>query len=155
AGVFAITLTWLDVLLLGGLRGARDAAIYVAAARYVTVGFVFIQALQLIIAPMMSSLLHGGEHDRAGELYRTSTAWLVAVSWPIYFTLAVFAPLLVSAFGGQFGKGQDPLLILSMAALLVAATGPSQVTLLMGGKSVWTLANTVVALGVNIALNLV
>jgi O-antigen/teichoic acid export membrane protein len=46
-------------------------------------------------------------------------------------------------------------LIVSLAMLVGVSTGNVTVVLLMGGKSVWVLANTAAALAVNIILNLV
>ena len=47
------------------------------------------------------------------------------------------------------------MVIVAGAMLLSTAIGPVDVVLLMGGKSSWNLLNTVVALTVNIVLNLV
>jgi O-antigen/teichoic acid export membrane protein len=154
AAFFAIALSWLDTLLLGGLRGARDAGIYATATRYLTIGMVAIQAVQLVMGPVMSSLLSRREHQRAHDLFRIFTQWLVLGAWPIYLTMAVFAPTLLRAFGSEFESGATALMLLSLAALVMTGVGPTQTMLLMAGRSGWTLANSVVALSLNVGLNL-
>jgi O-antigen/teichoic acid export membrane protein len=58
-------------------------------------------------------------------------------------------------FGPAFAEGSAALLIVSLAMLVGVGTGNVSVVLLMGGKSVWNLANTGAALVVNVALNLI
>jgi len=72
----------------------------------------------------MSGLLASGEEQRARSVYREGTEWSMIPSWPIYLTLAVFAPFLLRAFGPGFESGQTALLILSVAGLLATTTGP-------------------------------
>jgi O-antigen/teichoic acid export membrane protein len=155
AAALAIGLSWIDTLLVGGLRGVRDAGVYAATTRYIVVGTVMIQAVQLAVAPVLGALFGRGERDRAQTVYRAATQWLVLGGWPIYLTLAVFGPVLLRAFGREFVAGQTALVVLSLAALVVTAAGPSQTALLMAGKSGWTLINATFSLGINVVLNLV
>ncbi len=155
AAVFGITTYWLDTLLLGALRTSKDAGIYTAASRYLFLGFFALGAIQLVIAPMISGLLTEGNRDRARTLYQTATQWLVLASWPVYLTLAVFAPFLLRVFGPGFDRGQHAMLTLSIAMLISIASGPVMVVLLMSGRSGWTLANGAVALTLNVVLNLI
>ena len=155
AGAFAIGLTWIDTLLVGGLRGVREAGIYAATTRYLLIGLVAVQAIQLAVAPLTSRLFARGETERAQVIYRTATQWLVIATWPVYLTLAIFGPVLLRVFGAEFVEGRTALALLSLAGLIVTVAGPSQMVLLMAGKSGWTLLNTVVSLGLNVVLNLI
>jgi O-antigen/teichoic acid export membrane protein len=76
----------------------------------------------------------------------------MVLTWPVYLTLAGFAPLLLSVYGPDFVAGQTAMVILSAAMLLSTAFGPVTVVLLMGGKSSLNLLNTVVALSAMVAL---
>ena len=69
--------------------------------------------------------------------------------------MAVFAPVLVQVFGDGFGGGAIVLTILSLAMLASMACGPVDVVLLMGGRSWWSAGNTMVALTLNVVLNLI
>jgi O-antigen/teichoic acid export membrane protein len=154
AAIFSITVYWLDTLLLGGLKGPQEAGIYTAASRYLFVGWFALGAVQQVIAPMISGLLTRGDRERAQAVYQTGTHWLMSASWPVFFTLAVFAPFLLNVFRPQYVAGQHALMILALAMLFNSAAGPVMVTLLMAGKSSWALLNSAAGLTVNVGLNL-
>jgi O-antigen/teichoic acid export membrane protein len=155
AAVFSTVTTWLDTLLLGWLRTTQEAGIYTAATRYKVIGAIPLQATLLAFGPMISGLLAQRDNRRAESVYQSSTAWLMALSWPVYLTLAVFAPLFLRVFGRSYVVGKTALLILALAMLVNMATGPVTQLLLMAGKSSWQLMNTLVALVLNVVLNLI
>lgn len=154
AAVFQTMITWLDTLLIGALRSTSDAGVYTAATRYILVGTSFIQTIVIVISPQIAGLMARREdRPRAHSLFKTSTAWLLVATWPVYWTLIVFAPLLLSVFGRQFVAGDTALVILASAVLFSTSVGPVTAVLLMGGKSVWNFINTVVSLSLNVVLN--
>jgi O-antigen/teichoic acid export membrane protein len=155
AGVFGITVYWLDTLLVGAYRGTKEAAIYTAAARFLYLGFFALGAIQLVIGPMISGLLTQGDRERARAVYQTATQWLVLASWPVYITIIAFAPFLLRVYGKEFVAGQHVMVILGVAMLISIASGPVMMVLLMSGKSWWTLANSAVAVTLNVVLNMV
>ena len=154
AAAFQITIIWLDLLLLSHFRVASEVGIYGAASRAVTIGTFALQAIRLAIAPQISRLLARDDRVGAQAVYQTATWWLIAVSWPLFLTLAIFGPVLLGVFGSGFDQGATALAILSLAMLVNLGTGNVTVVLLMGGKSSWNLLNTAVALSLNIGLNL-
>jgi O-antigen/teichoic acid export membrane protein len=137
------------------LRSTADAGIYAAASRYLTVAAMVAVAIRQVLAPKLSELLARRSTGRAAAVYQSTTAWLVAVNWPIYLVLLTFGPALLAVFGREFAGGQVVLVVLAATMLVATAVGPVDVVLLMGGGSAWNLVNTVLALGVNLALNLV
>jgi O-antigen/teichoic acid export membrane protein len=154
AGLFQITVVWVDLLILGAFRPAGDVGVYAAIGRTVLAGLFVLQAVRLAIAPQLSRLL--AREDRAGaqHIYEAGTRWTIIVSWPLYLTLAVFAPLVLRVFGPEFPAGQHALVILALAMLVGTGTGNVSTVLLMGGRSGWNLANTTLALIVNVVANL-
>jgi O-antigen/teichoic acid export membrane protein len=153
AGIFQVAAAWLGTLLVGALGTSREAAVFTASSRYILVGTFTAAAINLTIAPQISYLLAQEHRERVHTVFRTATWWLVASAWPIYLLLAVFAPLLVRVFGSSFAGGSTVIVIMSMAMLIVVATGPVDIVLLMGGKSPWNLMNTFLALIVQAALS--
>jgi O-antigen/teichoic acid export membrane protein len=154
AAVFQTTSLWLNTLLIGALRSTREAGVYAASSRFLVVAAMAAVAIRQVLAPKLSELLARRDHARAAAAYQTSTCWLVAIGWPVYLTLIAFGPALLAVFGRDFAGGQVVLVVLSAAMLVATAVGPVDVVLLMGGRSSWNLANTVVSLGANLALNL-
>ena len=154
AAAFQVSVFWVDVLLLGRYRPSSDVGAYAAASRVAMVGTFALQAIRVAIAPTISALL--AKDDRAGAqaVYQTATWWLIALSWPVFLGLAIFAPFVLSIFGPGFEIGSTALTILALAMLVNLGTGNVTVVLLMGGKSSWNLVNTAVAVTTNVTLNL-
>lgn len=154
AGTAEVTLVWLDVLLVGWLVGPRQAGIYGAASRFVTAGTLVMQASRISIAPRLSRLLASGRREEATRLYHGATEVTVLASWPLYLGLAGFAPAILRLFGHGFSAGATALTILALAMLVDTYTGNIQTVLLMSGLSRWNLANAILALAIDIGLDL-
>jgi O-antigen/teichoic acid export membrane protein len=154
AGIFQVTVLWLDVLLVGALRSTSEAGVYAAASKLAMVGTLATEAVRIAIAPQISGLLARREHARAEGVYQVATWWIMTLCWPLYLTLVVFGTVVLRVFGPEFVAGGTALLVLSLAMLVDLATGNVTVMLLMGGKSSWNLLNTLGALVLNVGLNL-
>ncbi len=155
AAVFGITITWLDVLLVGAfLHSTRQAGIYAAASRLSILGASALSAVGMAIAPQVSRLAALGRMRDAESVFQTGTWWLMALTWPGYITLAIFAPFLLRVYGHGFVAGHAALAILCLAQLFNLGTGNVTIVLLMAGKSSWNLINSAAALAANIAINI-
>lgn len=154
AGIFALTITWIDALLLGALDGPRSVGIYTAATRWLLVGNMAGNAVTIAFGPQIAAVMATKATGEARELFQTATAWLVLLAAPCYLAAMIFAPFLLSAFGAGFGAGAGVVAITGAGFLLAAATGPVDMLLLMTGRSRQSLVNSGVALAVNVAANL-
>lgn len=155
AAVFGITITWLDVLLVGAfLHSPRQAGIYAAASRLSVLGASMLSAVGMAIAPQVSELATLGKMREAQSLFQVGTWWLIALTWPAYLALAIFAPFLLQVYGNRFAAGSAALVILCLAQLFNLGTGNVTIVLLMVGKSSWNMINAAGSLTVNIGLNL-
>ncbi len=155
AAIFQIAVFQLDILLVGALRSTREAGIYAAASRYIGVGTVALQGFSLAIAPQISRFLARHQRDRARVVFQAGTWWLMILSWPVYVTMLIYAPLLMRVFGHEFVAGKTALVILSLAMLVLVGTGNNKIVLLMGGGSGWNLLVTGSSLTMNVVLNLI
>ncbi len=155
AGVFALTILWVDALLLGALESTEAVGVYTAATRWLIVGNFAGNAVALAFGPQISAVLARDGADGARRLFQAATAWLVLLAWPAYLTAMVFAPYLVRAFGSGFGDGASVIVITGVGFLLASAAGPIDMLLLMAGRSRLSLLNTGLALATNIGANLV
>jgi O-antigen/teichoic acid export membrane protein len=154
AATFQTASSWIGIIMVGALATPRDAGIFAAVNRVVVMGTFALNAVNLAIGPQISRLLGLGRADRAGGVYQASAAWLMGISWPLYLSLAVFAPLVLRVFGSEFAAGQDALVILSLGMLVNMGTGNCHIVLLMSGKSSWNLLNTVTSVAVNLVLGI-
>jgi O-antigen/teichoic acid export membrane protein len=135
AALITVALGWIDVLLVGALRSAPEAGVYAAVSRFIGVGTIALQATAFAIAPQISALLARDRRGEASRLFASATGWVVAASWPVYLSLAIFAPLLLRMFGPGFAAGQDSLTILALAMLVYVGVGNNKTVLLMAGGS--------------------
>lgn len=155
AATFQVGLLWSNTLLLGALGSTRDAAVYGAASRYLLVGQFVQLAVVDVVQPTISAALVSGARGDAQRVYQTGTTWQMALAWPAYALLAVFAPTFLALFGPEYAAGAPALAILCLAMLVATGCGPVDAVLLMAGRSSLSLVNTAVALGLNLGLGLV
>ncbi|MGI8693518.1 MAG: polysaccharide biosynthesis C-terminal domain-containing protein [Geodermatophilaceae bacterium] len=154
ASIAQIALQRLDIVLVAALLGPVPAAIYTAATRVLIVGQLSNQAISSAVQPRLGELLARDDVTATNAAYRAATAWLVLLNWPLYLLFALFAPAVLAVFGPAYGAGQSVVLILSAAMLLASACGMVNLVLVMAGRTTWNLANAVLALGVNVAVDL-
>jgi O-antigen/teichoic acid export membrane protein len=155
SSVFKVGIDRMAIILVGALAGLTSAGIYTASLRYLAAGQFASLAIMQSMAPKISEFLAAKRTDEARSVYQVSSAWSMVLTWPVYLTLAGFAPLILRlSFGPAFVAGSTAMMIVAGAMLLSTAFGPVTVVLLMGGKSSLNLYNTLAALTVNIALTL-
>ncbi len=130
---FQIALGQTDILVVGSVRGARDAGLYLAASKTATlVGFLLV-AVNAVAAPLFSEFEAKG--DRAG-LQRLATVSALWTFWPtllIAAGLAALAPFVLGLFGPDFVAAQKALLILLVGQLVSAGCGSVGFLLSMTG----------------------
>jgi O-antigen/teichoic acid export membrane protein len=148
-----VAIVWADVLVVAALATPREAGIYAAASRFILTGTLAEGALRVALAPEISRLLAFGDLVGAARLSSVVTQWTVLLSWPLYLVLALFSPAVLSVFGPGFEAGATALTLLAVAMLAVMAAGNNQTILLMSGRSGLQMANRVIALAGNLAMN--
>ncbi|MGI8532184.1 MAG: polysaccharide biosynthesis C-terminal domain-containing protein [Geodermatophilaceae bacterium] len=155
AGVAQIALQRLDIVLVAAMLGPVSAAVYTAASRVLVAGQLSNQAISNAVQARLGELLARDDVAAANTAYRASTAWLVLLNWPLYLLLALFAPMVLRVFGPEYDGGTSVVIILSGAMLLASACGMVNLVLVTAGRTTWNLGNAVLALGINIAANLI
>jgi O-antigen/teichoic acid export membrane protein len=155
AATFEVVIVWADVVLVTVLRGPAEAGIYAAASRFVTSGTLAMQAIRLAIGPVLAGSFGRGDLAEAERVHRYSTVGAILSTWPVYLTVALFAPGVLSLLGPGFGAAAPALSVLAVAMLAVVATGNANTVLNMAGRSSWAARNTGRAAAVMLALDLV
>lgn len=153
--VFSVALQRFDIILVAAMLGATEAAVYTVATRFLLLGQLFGQSIQEVMAPRISGLLAKEDRARSELLYRTTTSWLTIVTWPLLLISAVFAPVLLGVFGGDYRRGSTVVVVLCLSMLVSTTCGPVDTILLMAGRTSWSLYDTGAALATNVAVDLV
>jgi O-antigen/teichoic acid export membrane protein len=144
-----------DVLLLAALGSFDDVGVYGTVSRCMIAGVFVATAVQQMVQPRLRRLVVRGDMPGVKEMYGASTTWLVLTTWPAYLAMAIFAPLVLRAFGHDAVRGATALTILCSAMLVASACGLVEVVLLMVGRSWLSTMNVLGALVVDVVLNIV
>jgi O-antigen/teichoic acid export membrane protein len=113
------------------------------------------QAISQAVQPRLAEALATGDRATAAGLYQTATGWLVLATWPLYLTVAAFAPLYLGVFGDTYRAGGAIVAVLAAAMLVATGCGMVDMVLAMGGRTRWNLANVALALAVTVGLDVV
>ena len=155
SSVAQVAMQRFDIILVGAIAGLTQAAIYAAASRFLALGQLAGGAISQAVQPQLGEALVHENRAEVGDLYKTSTGWLVALTWPLYLLFIVFAPTILSVFGGRYSVGSNVLVLLSLSMLVATGCGMVDMVLLMAGRSSLNLINVLFAFGVNLGVDLV
>jgi O-antigen/teichoic acid export membrane protein len=154
ASVAQIVIQRLDIVLVGILRGPVDAAVYTAATRFLVAGQLGNAAISMAAQPQLTKLFALGDRAGANAVYQATTGWLILLTWPLYLLAAIFGPDVLAIFGRTYHTGSTVMLILALAMLVATACGQVDTVLITTGRSSWSLANGLLAMGVNVGVDL-
>jgi O-antigen/teichoic acid export membrane protein len=144
----------LDIVLVGILTGPAEAAIYTAATRFLVAGQLGNAAISMAAQPQFTELFAIHALRRASAVYQTTTAWLILLTWPMYLLVMVYGPEFLKIFGHQYQTGYAVIIILGVTQLVAMACGQVDMVLITTGRSSWSLVNGIVAMAVNVAVDL-
>lgn len=154
ASLAQITIQRLDIVLVAILRGPAAAAVYTAATRFLVAGQLGNGALSMAAQPRFTELFTMGNRRAARHLYQATTGWLILLTWPLYLLAVVYGPQVLTLFGHSYQAGHPVMIILGLTMLLATACGQVDMVLITTGRSGWSLANGLLAVGINITLDL-
>ena len=145
----------LDIVLVALIRGPVDAAIYTAATRFLALGSLGNAAISMAAQPQLSALFARRDRRGANAVYQSTTAWLILLTWPLYLLAVIYGPQVLTVFGHSYRVGAPVVVILALTMLVSTACGQVDIVLISTGRSALSLANGLLALAVNVAVDLV
>jgi O-antigen/teichoic acid export membrane protein len=152
--VLGTALLWLDALLLGAFRSAGEVAVYGLVVRMLLIGSGILAALVQAFGPLVTQLLAMERRRHLQDILRGATRWSVALSAPLLTLVMLVGGHVLAALGQPAGRGAAAAVILGVAFLVDASTGPVGHVLTMSGRSWLNFVNNAVALVSNVLLNL-
>jgi len=156
AGAAHLILQRMDILLVAGMLGFTEAALYTVATRFVTVAQLTSGAIGSAVQPRLATSMSAADYATAKSLYQVTTGWIVISSWPILLAVGWLAPIYLGVFGSEYvtSAGVTVVWLLVAGMLLATACGVVDSVLVMAGRTGWQLYNVIAALLVNLGLNL-
>jgi O-antigen/teichoic acid export membrane protein len=154
ANLAQITIQRIDIVLVAIILGPVEAAIYTAATRFLVAGQFANSALSQAAQPRFAELFAVDDRRGANVIYRATTAWLVMLTWRLYLLAVIYGPEILSIFGHSYRAGATVMVILGLTMLVATACGQVDMVLITTGRSSWSLANGLMAVFVNVGLDL-
>ncbi len=146
-------LSQVDIIMVGALLGAREAGIYAVATRIVEIVAFGEQALNSIVAPMISELFSSEQHAKLRRMM-TLAAWgRFGFTLVISTVMALMGPFLLGLFGSEFPEGLTAFLILLGGNVLISIAGSGGFLMPMTGHQNQHALQVAVAALVNVVLN--
>lgn len=155
ATIFASLLTKVDTFMLGYFRTSFEVGLYNAAYPLAQGMLVVLGAFGFLYLPLASRLDADGERAEVDAIYKVTTKWIYIVTFPAMLAFVAFpADVLEIFFGADYRPGALALVILSLGFFTNAAYGRNRETLSALGYPRYILAGNLLALAVNVVLNL-
>lgn len=150
-----ITLTQVDLILIGAICAPREVGIYALATRIGQLVGLAEYAVNAAFMPVVARLYAQEDLPRLqrGAARVAGSGFLLASA--VALPVAALAPQLVSLFGPSFEDAVTPLRLIAVSFLISAAAGLNGTILAMTGRTRAVLNGSAVALVSNVALNAV
>ncbi len=155
-----IILERIDVIIVSalapqaGLEAEVASGIYGSLSRFITAANFLVASLTQAVTPKIRRAFSKQNNRRAQQLIDQTTGWMVMILWPYLLILALQPKPLIGlvASDNDAALGATALTILALGIMFSPAAGPADGTLLMLGRSGWSLAGTAVAVALDIGL---
>ena len=145
----------IGVILLGILSGDVQVGLFGIALSLQGPGTVFLGGIVNIWAPVVSDLHERGQIERLGSLYQTINRWIATFSFPVFVALVLQPEIFVRVFAGSRATAAAPVVaMLALGNFFYTGTGPTGYVISMTGRPGVNLVNSVVAVGLYVALGL-
>ncbi|WP_436698932.1 lipopolysaccharide biosynthesis protein [Nocardioides sp. BYT-33-1] len=160
ARIAQVAVQRLDIVLVAWLLSPTDAAVYTVATRFVVFGQLANQAVSTVVQPRFTMILAGPPDEApvlVNRVFGVTTGWSILLAWPVYLAVAAAPAAHLGWFGSSYvvDEAVAVAVVMAVGMLVAVASGPVDTLLLMTGRSGRSLANTLVALALDVGLCLV
>jgi len=155
-GITGIMLNSIDIFLLGRFLAAEDVGVYVAGSMVATfISTSLVIPVNSIFVPMVAARYGCNDLAAIKHLYVATTRWLFIFALPLITCMILARNYIMAIFGESFvAEGAVVLLILAIGHLVNCLTGGVGQILSMTGHPPKELAINLLAVVINIVLNL-
>jgi len=147
-------LLWADTLIIGHFRSSSDVGIYQVATRLLAVATLASVPIASAFAPRIAELVRTERYPELQSAYSLTTTWATRLAVPLLALCTIAPGQLLNLFGSQYAAAATVTVVLVVGKLVESATGPCGMVLNMSSRVGLNAANNVVALAINIVLNL-
>jgi O-antigen/teichoic acid export membrane protein len=131
--IMALMLSQTDIIMVGFFRGSRDVGLFAAATKVASLVTFCLSSANIVLAPTISRMFARGEMADLQRMVCMVCRIMVIVASIITLALIFGGGRIMSLFGPDFTVASKVLVILSLAQLANALTGPSGYLMTMTG----------------------
>jgi O-antigen/teichoic acid export membrane protein len=159
AVALATTMVWAmiemsDAILLGVLRGPEDVAALRAVTPFTRANAIIVASFVILFTPLAARYFARRDGRASQQLYVRTSAWLAALSFPVFLTCSVFSGELVrTMLGPAYASSATVLLVLSVGYFAQTVTGFNGQVLKVHGHLRRSLVIDGFAVTLNVGLN--
>jgi O-antigen/teichoic acid export membrane protein len=154
-GGFQLILDNTDILLLGWLASNEEVGVYRVAVQVATLVVFGLHSINQILQPQFAKLYANKDYQGLQKLATLSSKLIFAIAIPPVLILTTGGDFLIEfCFGSSYKSGTTALAILAFGQLINASFGSVGSLLNMTGNENDTLKGMVIAVVVNMVLNI-
>jgi len=148
-----LTITTVDIFMLGIWVDAASIGRYAAAAQVANTMLLLLVAINTVAAPKFSELHVQERNAELSTTARSCALFATIIGLPVYTAFVIFPETIMGLFGANFRDGALLLVILATGQFVNVATGSVGILLIMTGHERSVRNASVVAGLLNIGLN--
>lgn len=145
------SIDWLILTLLATHYSATDVGIFRTAWQVTSIFNLIIISFDAVAGPRIAAAHRVGDLSEIARTWRQAVAIILTLSLPLFILTLVFPGLVMQLFGSAFAQGTTVLRILALAQFINVLTGPIGSILIMTGGERYSLANSLLSLGIALA----
>jgi O-antigen/teichoic acid export membrane protein len=146
---------WTDTLVLAHYGTAHQVGIYGLVIALLAPVSQLTVAVSQAFTPRIAGTHARGDSEAMAQMLRRVSYWNLAVALPILGSMAVLREPLLALFGGGYGAGAAPHVLLVIGQLVLNAAGPLTAVINLSGHPRVTLFNNALVFGGNLVLCLI
>ena len=155
ASMMAMSVLWMDVVLMGIFREPYEVGIYVACAQLVPTILIVRQATVPAFSVRFSELHVHGNWSEIRRLYQSTSQWSMWWALVVGSTLVIWGPEILALFGDEFVAGTTVLAVLAISRMLGATSGLGTRMLMLAGKGSLVFWSAAAIIASNIILDVI
>lgn len=144
-----------DIIILERFYDFKVVAHYGIAIKISLIIGIVLASINTLIAPNISSLFYENKKEELNTLVRKATSLNFVITLPIIFFVSFFSEFFLEIFGEEYVVAKSALIIILAGQIFNAICGPVGTYLNMTGRQVVYQKVLLIALLLNLVLNLI
>jgi len=154
ANVSSVLALRMDTFMLGIFKTPEIVGLYNAAIPFMQLIQIFHLSMVLIYVPIASQLYSKNLVNEMKRCYIIITKGIFSITFPFFLFIFLFSEKIIDFFfGSSYAFAGTALRILSLGMFIHVFFGPNAETLVVLGKTKWSMANSLTGVVLNASLN--